>query len=389
MSTREQLFRICLVGLVGGTVPACHDASTAPGTGSDTVLVTGGEAHHLTVVAPGTGQLVGSVGPLPQFQDMFARSPDSATLYLTAFDSAGRVLLAVDTHSQGIVWRESLSDPVRFQGTSVAGDYGLAVSPDEQRLFVASARRAAPADTSPGIAVLDAASRDLIGFIGPLWVQPGGLATMLPGPALTRGAILVVGRRQREEQPSQDWLFVFDPQTLTVVDSAAIAQPHAGSGPTLAGVFPARDGRTVYVTSVDSLYHFDLVTKEILARTPLPGLSGDIAFSPDGRTMYVTDGGDLFDTPGSGQIAVFDADLNPQPPIDLRTSAAVNGQPPSMQGAAVSSDGRMLYVAAGTPSRGPLYGPQPARLLVVDCRTRRLLRAIPLNDWAPAGIYVY
>lgn len=132
-----------------------------------------------------------------------------------------------------------------------------------------------------------------------------------------------------------------------------------------------------------------MVAKEILARTPLPGLGGGIAFSLDGRTIYVTDGGDLFDTPGSGQIAVFDADLNPQPPIDLRTSAAVNGHPPSMHGAAGSSDGRMLYVAAGTPSRGPLYGSQPARLLVIDCSTRRLLRAIPLNDWAPAGIYVY
>jgi DNA-binding beta-propeller fold protein YncE len=154
-------------------------------------------------------------------------------------------------------------------------------------------------------------------------------------------------------------------------------------------VFPARDGRTVYLTSVDSMYRFDLVAKEVLARTSLPGLSGGITISPDGRTIYATDGGDSFNSPGSGKIAVFDADLNPQPPIDLGTSAAVNGQPPSMQGAAVSSDGRMLYVAAGTPSRGPLYGPQPARLLVVDCSTRRLLRAIPLNDWAPAGVYVY
>jgi hypothetical protein len=64
-------------------------------------------------------------------------------------------------------------------------------------------------------------------------------------------------------------------------------------------------------------------------------------------------------------------------------------QPLATQWAAVSNDGQDVYITAGTASGGPLFTPQPGRVLVVDAARRRLTGEILLNDWRPKEVLVF
>lgn len=372
---------------------ACSDRTPSePARASETVLVTGGETGQFTALDPRSARIVGHIGPIPRYQDAYARSPDSATLYVLAHDTSGGRLIAVDIRALSVRFNEPLPGdgpiPGRTSGLVVYGDYGLAVSPDGQRLFIASAIQGkTSADTVPGIAVLDANTRSPVGFIGPMWVQPGGLVTVRAGAGGPDGAILIVGRRYRRAQPSLDWLYTLDPVTLAIRDSVAIVPPNGNNGPTLLGVVPAPDRQNVYVFGVGQFYKYDLVGRHVTASAPLPGLGGGVAISPDGQTLYLTDAGDFFNTPGAGFLYLYGPNLEYRGTIDLR-AATVDGALPATKGIVVSRDGTLLYVSTGTASRGPIYGAQPARVLVVDVASRTLLRSMPLNDWNPGALYL-
>ena len=85
---------------------------------------------------------------------------------------------------------------------------------------------------------------------------------------------------------------------------------------------------------------------------------------------------------------MFDANLRPRTPINLRGVVDTGGQYIQTNGAAVSRDGTRIYVAAGSASYGPLYGIQPGRVLVVDTVTGKLLKETPVEGWLTRAIFV-
>jgi hypothetical protein len=111
-----------------------------------------------------------------------------------------------------------------------------------------------------------------------------------------------------------------------------------------------------------------------------------MALSPDARLVVLSDPGDFFDDPGSGKFYVYNESLQLQQVIDL-APASLDGNRVVTSRIAFSRDGRWLFVAAGTSSRGPLYGPQRAQVVVIDATTLQVLRAIPLNDWGSVHLF--
>jgi DNA-binding beta-propeller fold protein YncE len=273
--------------------------------------------------------------------------------------------------------------------------YSIAFSPDGTKLFASGAFHdpwpVLPPPDGEFIAVLNPQVSTVLARIGPLQArQDFGLATLPPGPAALHGAILVVGSRRRQgEGPGNtvDQLWVIDPTTYAITDSLQPEpSPPAGHDALLTQVVASPDGRHAYVVSnAGAIYECDLAAHAAVASAPAFG-TGQLAIAPDGQTLYLTDQGDYFDTPGSGQVFVYGADLSPRPSIDLRP--AFGGGVPVTHGIAVSPSDTLLYVATGTGSLGPNYGPQPLQLLIIDLTGHTPVRKVPLHDYGTATLQV-
>ncbi len=228
--------------LVALAAIACGD-ETGPSPRGPTLLVTSGEPPALTAVDGSTGHVTRQIAfPAPPLAA--ARSPDRSLLYIAAGD-----LVAIDTRSLEARWREPLSTTMsprldRWGGVRVTGDRAIAVSPDNARLFIASAFRG---DTQ-GVALLDAASRNLVGFAGPFFVEPHGLVVVPPGATAPEGALLVVGQRGFDPAAPRDWLYTLDLTTLAVRDSTGSWMCPKGSSDSS----PRRSSRRIGGTSTSS-----------------------------------------------------------------------------------------------------------------------------------------
>jgi hypothetical protein len=179
---------------------------------------------------------------------------------------------------------------------------------------------------------------------------------------------------------------MLDPTTLEVTDSAAVTAAAADAYGTLRQVLPSPQGRTVYLVGRDSIYRYDLAERRLLASVSRPS-RGVLSVAPDGQSLFLADAGDGFDFPGSGRVYVFTGDLASSEPISL-LAASIDGVPPSGGASAVGRDNRTVYVLSGTASRGPLFGPQPSRLLVLDAAKRELVKTVALDDWGVWTVFV-
>ncbi|MGH7649703.1 MAG: YncE family protein [Gemmatimonadaceae bacterium] len=272
----------------------------------------------------------------------------------------------------------------------------MAFSPDGAKLFAAGAFPNNPWANLPPpdgefIAVLDAQLDTVLARIGPLQArQTFGLATLPAGSAAPHGAILAVGSRRRQGAGpgnTVDQLWVIDPTTYAVIDSLQPEpSPPAGQDALLTQVVASPDGEHAYVVSdTRVIYECDLAAHVTVASAPARG-TGQLAIAPDGETLYLTDQGDYFDTPGFGQVFVYGADLSQRPPIDLRP--AFGGGVPVTHGIAVSPSDTLLYVATGTGSLGPNYGTQPLQLLIIDLTGHAPIRKVPMGGYGTATLQV-
>lgn len=354
---------------------------------SQRVLVGGGESGRFLLLDGSEGKVAIVSEPGPQYSDAFAFSPDSGTLYFTAFGEGGassKEVIALDTRSLQVIWRERLND---IAGRSTIGEvrvwgtYTLGVSSDGRTLVVDGAR----GDTV-GLVVIDIQARAPVGFAGPL-ASGWQVAASIPADMNSgSGTLLLGGTRHMSDDLKTGYLFMLDGATFEILDSFPITQTVEERGG-IRQLLPSPDGRYLYVVALDSLYQFDRVERRIAARAarPVPYPGARLAIAPDGQTLYMTDPGDGRDTPGSGRLFVLGPDLARRDPVDLRSAANIV----VTHSAAVSLDGTSIYVTSGTASVGPLYGFAPSRLLIVDRRALNLLRSVELDDWGVRQVFVY
>lgn len=377
---RVLLFWLMLsLGLV-----ACSDAA-GPFRGSREVIFgIGGDESTIFVIDPAAGRVLARPGPLPWFKMLPVLSPDSSTLYFLASDQTGSAIYTLDVNSLGLHrWLDVNSPPAEhsLDGVWLHGSV-MGITPDGEELYIHAYstdpyRESAPLDDGR-IAFIDIATRRVIGTVGP-FEELSGTDVLPPGPLSPNGAILVVGSRKREQAPSLSWLFVIDPKSRSVVDSAAVTPPNPGPGGTLSGVLAAPDGRRIYLRDIHgTLYGYDLVEHQVFGRAKLWGGGSALAISRDGERLYSVDGGrPAIFIPASDSVQVFDAaDLSALPSVFLGGQAALNDRIPLVHDVAVSGDGKWLYLAEG----GSRVTGIPLRLLVMDRKTGVISRAILMGD---------
>lgn len=377
--------------------PSCGDALTPRGDG-DWVVVNGGEASSIAIVDVTDARVAAHLASIPRFKGAGVAAPDRTSSLFKAGDGTGAWIFDVRAQSLTSAQTARIDAPgATFAVDSTYVDaYALAFSPDGSKLFAAGAFAASPWANPPPpdgefLAVLNPQLTTVLARIGPLQArQTFGLATLPAGPAAPHGAILAVGSRLRQGAgPSStiDRLWVIDPTTYTITDSLQPEpDPPAGQDALLTQVVASPDGQHAYVVSdAHVIYECDLVSHTTVASAPARG-TGQLAMAPDGETLFLTDEGDYFDTPGSGQVFVYGSDLSPRPSIDLRPT--FGGGVPATHGVAVSPSDTLPYVATGTGSLGPNYGPQPLQLLIIDLTGHGPIRKVPLHDYGTATLQV-
>jgi len=357
---------------------SCASATTPQPNAVATAVVIATDTNDLSVVNPRSGEIT-ELGPLPPFKYAGAMSPDSATFYVLAeLSFPTREIVAIDTRSLRIEWRVPVATLEQESATGLSIDGAMTVSPDGNRLLVQ-----ASSSSGDGIAVVDLHLRVVTNFI-PL-ASVVDMAPVAANSTMPNGAVLVAGVHQRGPGRYDGLLFVLDGTTLTVQDSATVSSSTDDRAAGLQQVLASPDGEHAYVVGFQQV-RYDLRERQITDSVPTPSL-GRLTISPDGNTIYRTDAGDGRDFPGSGNIFVYGADLTPRESIDVTALApAPNALQVATDDAVPSSDGRLLYVAAGSP-RATSYGGEPARLLVLDPTARVLVKAVPLKGWSPDVLF--
>ena len=365
----------------------CTDPNRPAADIEDAVLVAPGDSGPVMLLDPNTNRVIARSDPLPRFKDGLALAPDGKTLYLTAFEQIpGKELLALSIPALRIIWRERLSEIARRSEIGemmLHGNYELAVTPDGSRLLVADAEHAG----SHGVAVLDLATRNPVGFVGPFAVSQGGIAVTPTHLSGGEQVVLLVGSRTFGVFSSTGKLFVLDGSTLEIRDSAVVVPSTTHPWGGVQQVLPAPDGRYAYVVGLDRLYRYDLHDLTAAPATARRPSLGWLSASPADGTLYLTDPGDGRDGPGSGFLFVFGPGLERRDPIDVRAAASHGVAVPSTHRAVVSRDGSQVYVTAGTARLGPLFGFQPGRVLIVDASEEHLADVIPVGLWSLEPIF--
>lgn len=336
------------------------------------LVVAGGESNRVVYLTADAGHQTGAapfaVGPI------LASAYDQASRigYFTAISAAGRELLAVNFTANTIEWRAPMAAmgyPVLYDGVQLFGA-PVALLPGRAALIMTASRH----DTV-GIATFVLGTRTMGAFRGPLDV--------LGFHALAGSGIVAASLRtgRRPDGRVSTSVLLLDPTDLHTLDSIAPAPPYQDPGQPI----EAPGGDRLLMGNYTHIYLYSRQQRTVLASVQRPVLGG-MAFSPDARLVVLSDPGDFFDDPGSGKLYVYNASLQFQQVIDL-APVGLDGNRVVTGRMAFSRDSRWLFVAAGTASRGPLFGPQPAQVVVIDATTLQVLRAIPLNDWGSVQLF--
>ena len=341
------------------------DSPLNPSAGADLAVV-GGESHRVTYFTAETGSPTGtgpfSIGPvLASAYDWSNR-----TGYFTVSSGTERDLLAVNFATNWIEWRRPLAEaghPVLYSGVQLIGA-PMAMLPGKGALIVRAIR-----DGTAGIATFDVGRRKLGAFRGPLDVLD---FSALPHSG---DVAAVIKTGQRDDGRASSSILILDPEDLHTLDSIAPAWPN--EDPFLP--IEAPGGDLLFTGNYTNIYAYSRQQRAVLGSTERPAL-GEMALSPNGQILVLSDAGTFPDDPGSGRLFVFHRSLQLVRLIDL-TAQQRTVWPLVTSHMSFSPDGRWLYVAAGTPSVGPVYGAQPVQVLVIEATTFQVIRAIVLEDF--------
>ena len=336
-----------------------------PSVGADLAVV-GGESHRVTYLNAGMTSPAGtapfSIGPvLASAYDASGR-----TGYITASSETGSELLAVSFVSNQIEWRTTIADvanPVLFDDVQLVGA-PMALLPGNSTLIMRAIRNG-----TIGIATFSLDTHTLGVFRGPLDVL-GFSALRFSGDV---AAVIKTGERGDGRVSSS--ILILDPGDLHTLDSIAPAPPF--EDPLLP--IEAPGGDLLFTGNYANIYVYSRQQRRVLVSTERPA-QGDMAVSTNGNLVVLSDTGTFPDDPGSGKLFVFHRSMQLLRVIDL-TAQRRTVWPLVTSHLSFSPDGRWLFLAAGTPSIGPIYGAQPVQVLVIEATTFQVVRAIPLDDW--------
>lgn len=348
-----------VTGALGaGLFLACSNATEPTSVPPESlVLVAGSEIEGFD---PSSGAAVWSMSVQGMIENVVL-SPDGRGMLLAVNTQASdRSLMKVDLCSLIVEWRLPL---LRSGEPNWIEDVGLStgevMATDASGGF-AYLWRSWKGDTL-GIALVDLDRYAPSAFSGPWDVRAGGISPP-SAESLTEPLAIVASRHPDGEEK----LYFLNETTLEPIDSVSSAE--MGETGEIWSVDRIGTGEALLIGGDGWLALYDRDAGEPVASATRPAI-GAVHVAPSGNTVLLTDAGVWPDSPGSGLLHVFGAQLSPLGIIDVSTP--VGGVPGTATASvtwsvAFGDDGQTAYVLGGTIDPGPLYPSQPTRIFEVD-----------------------
>lgn len=357
---------LCLTVLV----PAgCAEPSAlVPLDHSRRLLLPGTEAAAAIVVDVNRRAVVRRIGPPLSGQLPLFVAPSGEVVTGGRVSANETVLIGLDPVTASERWRLPMTRggvPVRYDGVSLATT-ALAQHPSRPVLYMARSDR----DGELGIAEFDYHAGAVTAFLGPTQVRIRALFRTLPDARDADGC-LVVGADGGGGTSRRAFLWFVCGNSLAQRDSVALP----GTFTQITQIVQGAGTRRIVVATNTDFFLVDVMSRQVLSRSQRPQ-NGPLVRLSDGSFILFDPGSEVTTT--SGLVYRLDAVLELRGILDLHVLPREE-RPLGYTGGAVSLEGRWLYLVGGVPRDGASYGPEAARLMVVDLTTGEIRDLFPLG----------
>lgn len=290
-------------------------------------------------------------------------------------DGGATVIAGLDVDTGLELWRTAITQnttPVLIDGAEL-GATVVAANPSRPELFLWRSVQ----NGVPGIAGFDYNRGRVTRFIGPL--VPGhrlrALASTPASPAHPEGClVMALDSGNGQNVPIRGFLHIVCGTSYQQRDSVALTPPSRIVGQM--ELLP--DGKHLLVMSDIELLKVDAQTFAVKTKATRPLTAPFFVARATGRVIIPDVGSSV--VASTGIIYLLDANLELSSIIDLRV-LPFGERPLGILSAEESIDGRWLYVIGGVPRDGPLYGPEPTHVLVIDKASGLVVDTVRLDTF--------
>lgn len=286
------------------------------------------------------------------------------------------VIAGLDVDTGIELWRAPLAQgtsPQTVDGVEL-GAALMAANPTRPEVFLGRSVQGG----ITGIAGFDYERRRVTRFIGPVSTR---LRVIAPLPATSEhpDGCLVLALDAGNQQNLRAFLHVVCGAGYAQRDSVPIALPSRQ----VIQMELTPDGKHLIVMTDLELLKLDAVTMARTQNASRPLAAPFFVSRATGRLIVPDVGSSV--VASSGIIYLLDANLELSSIIDLRV-LPFGERPLGILGAEESRDGKWLYVIGGVPRDGPLYGPEPTHILIIEKATGTVVDNVPLNTFGGSRV---
>ncbi|HEX6941633.1 MAG TPA: hypothetical protein VF128_01830 [Gemmatimonadaceae bacterium] len=317
-------------------------------------------------------------GPRFVSQGPSALNGSGALITVGRIQGDATVMAGLDIDTGLELWRTSIGQgttPAVVDGVSLGATI-IAANPSRSEVFLSRSTQ----NGVGGIAGYDYERKRITRFFGPVGTRLRAMAATPATTAHPTGCLVMALDADLEPGPGLNIRAAFHVVCGTEYadrDSIAIALPSRQ----VLQMETSADGKDLIVMTDLELMRLDAATLEVELRATRPMVAPFFASRATGRLIIPDVGSSV--VASTGIIYLLDANLELSSIIDLRV-LPFGERPLGIMGAEESRDGKWLYIVGGVPRDGPLYGPEPTHILVIDKATGLVADTINLDTFGGA-----
>ena len=359
---------------IAATVACADPSGPTTHVHAQRMLIAGTEDGAVVVDLDWRG-IIRRSGPRFVSQGPSALNGRGALITVGRIQGDATVMAGLDIDTGLELWRTAINQgttPAVVDGVAL-GAATIAANPSRSEVFLARSTQ----NGISGIAGYDYDRKRITRFFGPVWPRFRAMTATPATTAHPAGCLVMALDADVDPGPGFNIRAAFHVVCGTEYadrDSILIALPSRQ----VLQMETTADGKDLIVMTDLELLKIDAGTLQVKLRATRPLIAPFVFSRATGRLIIPDVGSSV--VASTGIIYLLDANLELSSIIDLRV-LPFGERPLGIMGAEESRDGKWLYIIGGVPRDGPLYGPEPTHILVIDKATGLVADTIDLDTF--------